>query len=184
PAGLQLTLDGQPVTSPFSVLGVVGIQRTLGAISPQTQGGTTYQFSSGADGRAATAVISTPLADSAYTASYQVTTTPPGVGLLGTYWDNINFTGTSFTRVDGVVNFNFGTGAPMAGMGADTFSVRWTGQVRAKVTGTYTFFTTSDDGVRLFVNGTQVINNFTDHAATENSGTIALTAGQLYDIRM
>ena len=46
------------------------------------------------------------------------------------------------------------------------------------------FFTTSDDGVRLFVNNVQVINNWTDHSATENSGTLALTAGQLYDVRM
>jgi glucose/arabinose dehydrogenase len=184
PAGLQVTLDGQPVTTPASVLGVVGIQRTLGAVSPQTQGGTTYQFSSWSDGGAASHVISTPAANTTFTATYQATTTPPGVGLLGTYWDNINFTGPSVTRVDGVVNFNWGAGAPIAGIGADTFSVRWSGQVRAKVSGTHTFFTTSDDGVRLFVNGTQVINNFTDHSAVENSGTIALTAGQLYDIRM
>jgi hypothetical protein len=38
--------------------------------------------------------------------------------------------------------------------------------------------------VRLFVNNVQVVNNWTDHGATENSGTVALTAGQLYDIRM
>ena len=42
----------------------------------------------------------------------------------------------------------------------------------------------SDDGVRLWVNGQQIVNNWTDHAPTENSGTIALTAGQRYDIRM
>jgi PA14 domain len=42
----------------------------------------------------------------------------------------------------------------------------------------------SDDGVRLWVNGQQIINNWTNHAPTENSGTIALTAGQRYDIRM
>jgi glucose/arabinose dehydrogenase len=184
PAGLQLTLDGQPVTTPISVLGVVGIQRTLGVVSPQTQGGTTYAFASWSDGGAATHTISTPAVDTTYTAVFQVSTTPPGVGLLGTYWNNINFTGTSFTRLDPAVNFNWGTGAPIPGIAADTFSVRWNGQVRAKVTGTHTFFTTSDDGVRLFVNGQLVIDNFTDHAATENSGTIALTGGQLYDIRM
>ncbi len=88
------------------------------------------------------------------------------------------------TRLDPTVSFNWGTGAPVSGIAADTFSVRWTGQVRAKVTGTHTFFTLSDDGVRLYVNGVLVINNWTDHAPTENSGTIALTAGQKYDIRM
>jgi glucose/arabinose dehydrogenase len=184
PPGLQLTLDGQPVTAPFSVLGVVGIQRTLGVITPQTLNGTTYAFVSWSDGGAATHVIGTPAADTTYTATFQVSTTPPGLGLLGTYWDNINFTGASLTRIDPTVNFTWGSGSPAPGIGPDTFSVRWTGQVRPKVSGTHTFYTMSDDGVRLFVNGTQVINNFTDHAATENSGSIALTAGQLYDIRM
>jgi hypothetical protein len=52
------------------------------------------------------------------------------------------------------------------------------------VTGTHTFYTLSDERVRLFVNGQTVIDNWTNHSATENSGTIALTAGQKYDIRM
>jgi hypothetical protein len=69
-------------------------------------------------------------------------------------------------------------------MGADTFSVRWTGQVMPQFSETYTFYTTSNDGVRLWVNGQLLIDNWTDHAATENSGTITLTGGQRYDIRM
>jgi hypothetical protein len=82
------------------------------------------------------------------------------------------------------VNFNFGSGSPNPSIGADTFSIRWTGQVLAQYSQTYTFYTTSDDGVRLFVDGTQVINNFTNHAPTENRGSIALVAGEKYDIRL
>ncbi|MEH2008987.1 Calx-beta domain-containing protein, partial [Nostoc sp.] len=44
--------------------------------------------------------------------------------------------------------------------------------------------TTSDDGVRLSVNGQQIINQFNDHSATEYSGSIALVAGQKYDIKL
>ena len=54
PAGLQLRLDGQPVTTPFSFNGVVGIVRTLEAVTPQGAGGTTYEFVSWSDGGAAT----------------------------------------------------------------------------------------------------------------------------------
>ena len=54
----------------------------------------------------------------------------------------------------------------------------------APVTGTYTFTTTSDDGVRLYVNGQLLVDNWTDHAATQNSGTLSLVAGQKYDIRL
>jgi glucose/arabinose dehydrogenase len=184
PAGLQLTRDGQPLVAPQSVLGVVGIQRTLGAPSPQTVNGTTYEFVSWSDGGAATHTVATPASNTTYTATFRVSTVPPGGGLLGTYFDNLGFTGTSVTRLDPVVNFDWASGAPAPGIGPDTFSVRWTGQVRAKVTGAHTFYTMSDDGVRLFVNGQAVIDNWTDHSPTENTGAISLTAGQKYDIRM
>ena len=66
----------------------------------------------------------------------------------------------------------------------DTFSVRWTGQVQAQFSETYIFFTESDDGVRLWVNGQLIVNNWTDHPPTENSGAITLSAGQKYTLQM
>jgi hypothetical protein len=73
---------------------------------------------------------------------------------------------------------------PPPGIGPDTFSARWSGWVTPRYSETYTFYTTSDDGVRLWVDGQLIINNWTIHPPTENSGQIALTAGQQYDIRM
>jgi glucose/arabinose dehydrogenase len=71
PAGLQLTLDGQPVTTPFSQASVEGVFRTLGVISPQTSGGTSYTFVSWSDGGAATHEVATPVNDTTYTATFQ-----------------------------------------------------------------------------------------------------------------
>jgi glucose/arabinose dehydrogenase len=181
PTGLQVTLDGQPVTGPFSVQGVVGVTRTLGVVSPQTVGGVTYEFVSWSDGGAATHSFNTPPVNTTYTATFRVVTAR---GLSATYWNNINFTGSTVTRIDPTVDFNWGTGSPSPSLGVNTFSARWTGRVTAKVSGTHTFYTVSDDGVRLWVNNVQVINNWTDHAPVENSGTISLTAGQSYTIRM
>lgn len=73
PAGLQLTLDGQPLAT-SSVTGVEGIIRTLGAPSPQTLGGTTYEFVSWSNGGAATHEIATPVNDTTYTATFRVAT--------------------------------------------------------------------------------------------------------------
>ncbi len=112
------------------------------------------------------------------------TTSTPGTGLRGDYYDNMDFTSWKLTRTDATVDFDWGSGSPDASMGADTFSVRWMGQVKAQYTETYTFYTYSDDGVRLWVNGQQLVNNWTDHSPTENSGTIALTAGVKYDVVM
>lgn len=70
PAGVQLTLDGQPVTTPFQVLSVVGMTRTLGVVSPQVLNGVSYQFASWSNAAAATHNISTPAADTTYTATF------------------------------------------------------------------------------------------------------------------
>jgi len=107
----------------------------------------------------------------------------PIMGLTGEYFDNMDFTGAKMTRTDARVDYEWGAYSP-PGIGPDTFSARWSGQVKSKYTETHTFHTTSDDGVRLWVNGQLIINNWTDHAPKEDIGQISLTAGQKYDIRI
>ncbi|MEV0994894.1 PA14 domain-containing protein [Nonomuraea sp. NPDC050202] len=104
-------------------------------------------------------------------------------GLSATYFDNADLTGPKLTRVDPGVNFDWGAGTPDPAIGPDTFSVRWTGKVIADRAETYTFITTSDDGVRLWVDGTLVVDAWTDHSKRDDSGQIALTAGA-HDLRM
>ena len=62
--------------------------------------------------------------------------------------------------------------------------MRWEGLVEARSDELYTFHVTHDDGARLWVNDQLIINNWTDHAAIEDSGTIALQLGQRYSIRL
>jgi RHS repeat-associated protein len=107
-----------------------------------------------------------------------------GDGLTGDYYNGKNFETFALTRVDPVVNFNWGSGAPATGVNADYFSVRWTGQIKPEHSETYTFYTTSDDGIRLWVDNTLIIDKWIDQGPTTWSGTIALQAGQLYDIKI
>ncbi len=107
-----------------------------------------------------------------------------GTGLPAVYYDNGDFTGTSISRTDATVNFDWGTGGPATAIGADTFSVRWSGQVEVPASGSWTFTTTGDDGIRLWVNNVLVIDNWKDQAPTDTSGSITLNAGQRYDLRM
>lgn len=83
PSGLQVTLDGQPRTAPHTFTGVAGIERALGVVTPQTSGPTTYTFVSWSDGGAASHTVSTPTANTTYTATFAVTTPnlPPTVAL-------------------------------------------------------------------------------------------------------
>ncbi len=180
PSGLQLTLDGQPVTAPYSVQGVVGMTRTLGAVTPQVLNGTAYGFVSWSDGGAATHNISTPSSNTTYTATFRA------VGLLGTYFDDPDLTAVRFQRVDPQVNFNFGAVPPDSRITDDgSYSIRWTGQIRTpNRQGTYTFYTTSDDGVRVWVNGRLIIDTWTTPVPAEVSGQIGLKRNRSYSIQI
>jgi YD repeat-containing protein len=109
-----------------------------------------------------------------------------GTGLTGSYYGSSvqqPFTDLRLTRTDPTVNFNWAS-APATNMPANDFTVRWTGQIEPRFSETYTFYTRSDDGVQLWVNNQLVVDNWTVHASTENSGQINLFAGWRYDIRM
>jgi hypothetical protein len=69
-------------------------------------------------------------------------------------------------------------------VGGRSFGARWTARLDPPVTGEYTFTTVSDDGVRLRVGDDVVLENWTDHGATEDSATVRLTAGQAVDLRL
>jgi cytochrome c2 len=60
----------------------------------------------------------------------------------------------------------------------DNVGLRFTGFIKVPADGSYTFYTASDDGTRLFIGTTQVVNNDGDHGTTEKSGTISLVAGE------
>lgn len=105
-------------------------------------------------------------------------------GLQAQYFQSRDFTNLKWSEINPTVDFNWGNQSPNSLVAADNFAVRWTGQVQAKPTETYTFYTRSDDSVRLWINGQLLIDNWADHALTEDSGTIALAAGQNYDIKL
>ncbi len=116
-----------------------------------------------------------------------------GTGLLGSYWSNVTsvaFTNAGFAtaptlvRTDATVNFNWGNGSPDPTISTDTFVVRWTGAVQPQFSQTYTFSTTTDDGVRLWVNNQLIIDHWVNQGPTTWTGTIALQAQQRYNIRM
>ena len=108
-----------------------------------------------------------------------------GSGLIGNYFADENFQNLAYARKDDDVDFNWGTRSPNSTVPADHFSVRWVGKVQAPLSEPYTFHTVSDSGVRLWVNGKQLISNWSEHnSAVENVGTIELTAGELYDLKL
>ncbi|MBN2444067.1 MAG: hypothetical protein JXJ04_22075 [Spirochaetales bacterium] len=65
----------------------------------------------------------------------------------------------------------------------DTFSARWTGKIQVDFNETYQFSTFSDDGVRVYIDGNQIINNWTQHTPALDSAALPLSSGQ-HDIQV
>ncbi len=94
----------------------------------------------------------------------------------GEYYSNPDLAGAPvFVRNDGAINFNFGTAGPGGGIPGTNFSARW---VRSQYfnAGRYRFATTTDDGVRLWIDNQLIIDHWSDQAKPWSS-EITLTAG-------
>lgn len=117
-----------------------------------------------------------------------VTLTAPlegtGNGLSVVYYNRKDLSGTSIVRTDTAIDFNFKRGSPQKFIAPDTFSARWLGAIEPRFSELYTFTTTSNDGVRLWVDDQLLIDQWNDHVATEHTATITLQAGQRYALRL
>jgi YVTN family beta-propeller protein len=109
-----------------------------------------------------------------------------GTGLAGSYFSNATLSGSPVLQRVEAVNFSWGTGPPAPGLPSSQFSVRWTGKVEATSTGNYVFQTKTNDGVRLWINGVLVIDDWTNTTNTQNntSTAVAMTANTRYSITM
>lgn len=67
---------------------------------------------------------------------------------------------------------------------ASQFSARWTGMIEPTAGEEYTFYTNSNDGVRLWIDGKLLIDNWTDHSETEDKGVVRLEAGKKYSLKL
>lgn len=114
-------------------------------------------------------------------------------GLNVVYYANQNLSGapknfnSGSGSIDGSVNSNWGAGAPASGVTADNFSLRFTGSITYPTTGTYQFRTIADDGTALWVNDTQVFDDWNGsgaHTSPAAPGPLPVIAGQTDRIRL
>lgn len=141
--------DSAPSTSPDAVTS-----------SPSDESSTTSSGPDDADGSSSTGEEPEP---------------EPVPGLLAEYF--ADYHDLVIARVEPTVDNDWVDGAPDPALPADRFSLRYTGWITAPTTDTYTLVTTADDGVRLTIDGTRVIDDWIPHFVTRNEGTLAMTAG-------
>lgn len=173
-----------PVTVSASAPGSVihytvdGTRPTLS--SPTYTGPVTLSASAAFEARAFVGSVGSTVAEG----DYLINAIGTGNGLWGAYFNGIQDPAgqPTATELDPVINFNWNGSSPIAGVSGTIWAGEWTGQVQAETTGTYTFYTNSDDGVRVYINGQLVIDDYTYHAPVIDSGQIVLQGGQKYNI--
>ena len=115
---------------------------------------------------------------------WSFTTISPSDGVKAQYFNGMGVSGVPvLTQVEPSIDHNWGSNEVAAGL-SDSVSARWTAILEVPATGTYTLVTTSDDGVRLWLDGRRIVNNWTDHSTTNNPAQVDLVAGQPYLVVM
>jgi beta-glucosidase len=106
-------------------------------------------------------------------------------GLKAEFFANKNLVSPSvLTRIDKDINFDWGTGSPAPGVPPDDFSARWTGKLVPAVSGKYQLGMIADDGVRIFLDGKLIAEDWTDHAPATVTAEVSLQSGKTYDLKL
>jgi chitodextrinase len=173
PPGIEGTFSPEEVTPPAN--GTIRSTLTLKVDDP-AECGNKYTLTINATGGFFTESVTLAL-----------TITCPG--LKGEYFNNPDLnpdlTGAAFTRTDPTINFDWGSKPPPLGINPDRFSVRWTGQIQIDFAETYLFNIVTHDGVRLWIDGSLVIDHWTetDQPVSLEQG-FTFTAPGLHDIKL
>ncbi|NUY82385.1 glycoside hydrolase family 3 C-terminal domain-containing protein [Flavobacterium sp. MAH-1] len=106
-------------------------------------------------------------------------------GLKADFFANKTLEGKPIaSTVDKNPNHNWNEKPDVDGVPADNFSMRYTGVVRPEKTGAYKFGVRGDDGFRLYVDGNEILNEWSDHAALLRIKELSLEAGKEYEVKL
>ncbi|RYZ47909.1 MAG: hypothetical protein EOP49_20020, partial [Sphingobacteriales bacterium] len=117
-----------------------------------------------------------------------------GRGLKGEYFNGSNHDKLAFTRIDSMIMFGQWTYDKAASptqvhhkITSGNYSMRWTGNIEAQYSETYTFKTRGSGGFRLWIDGQQILDSWVDRASNDDSVAskpIRLAAGQKYSVKL
>jgi beta-glucosidase len=105
--------------------------------------------------------------------------------LQGQYFANHAFAGEPrFRRDDPTVDFTWWDTIPAPGLPADSFAVRWTGEIAAPVTGSFALGVRAQGGVRLFLDDSLLVEFSDRHVVLTQWATVDLVAGTARRLRL
>ncbi|MCX6231594.1 MAG: PA14 domain-containing protein [Bacteroidetes bacterium] len=107
-----------------------------------------------------------------------------GDGLSAKYYNGINLDTLKISRIDTTVNFDYIQPTLGSSVNASFFSTKWTGKIQPRFDGIYTFYLSSNQGMKLWIDNQLIIDNWTNNYLTTATGQILLFGWQKYDIRI
>jgi hypothetical protein len=195
PPGLELTLDGGNVPTPYTLTAVSGTFRDLAAPEIQIRNDSLFRFAGWNSGEANPIDLVMTDAGQEFTARYEFVTPyllGEGDGLLGSYFTNVWVEGEPLhQQIDPEVNFRFEWEHPVSipdwqiasQLGRDSFSIRWAGELLAPTTGSYTFYFEYDDRVRFRLGDLLLLDRFEEFGGMD-SVEVLLRGGGRYPIEI
>jgi hypothetical protein len=172
--------------------GVAGYQITRNGLVTANISGNVLSYADGSTSPNTTYIYSVKAYDSAgrfSNASNGVQVTTPAAVLLtscpaaatnafaGCYFNNISLSGNpAFAKTDKQISFYWGNGSPDSSLNSNNFSARWQGNFDF-TGGTYTFVAVTSDGMRVYIDGNPVLNQWHDQSANAYMFSQSLTQG-------
>ncbi|MBK9016648.1 MAG: hypothetical protein IPM82_22630 [Saprospiraceae bacterium] len=105
-------------------------------------------------------------------------------GLKADYYNGTNFNQKVATRTEPNIDKSWNDIPPVPGLDPHDCSIRWTGRLTAPETGTYTFSAKVDDGIRVWVGGVMVIDNWQLNDDGRFTGKVIMRKGTPYDLKV
>lgn len=106
-------------------------------------------------------------------------------GLKGEYFSDRTLKDLKLTRVDAMIDFDWGRKPPVEGLGKEHYSVRWTGRIAVKETGDYQFSVYCDDGAKLWIDDKLIVNDWNTHPGrTTTASPLHMEAGKAYELKL
>lgn len=118
-------------------------------------------------------------------AAYTVVAGESLESLRGEYFDNIRLEGTPrVTRRDEKIDFHWTFNPPAAGLSVGWYSARWTAQLRVPASGARRLGVEGDDGYRLYLDDSLLIDNWRKQSYRTTLAPVSLTPGSMHALRL
>ncbi len=191
PTGMLVNVDGIVRPMPYTFSSLQGQQRLVQAFDKIILQDTIYLFEKWAESADSSLLLAFSAPDTpglTLHPLYSAFVLGNGTGLHGEYFIDPEFDldeDPVTLRLDTVINFNWGNDSPFPNLiPGNGFTIRWSGFVEPYFSEDYTFHVKSDDGCRLWIGDSLLIDKWVAQSSTLHSGAIRVEGGAKIPIRL